>query len=134
MPVEEGLELNRLEGLSFMEDSILRSIRGLLGPDSDYDVFDPDLIIFINGAFSTLTQLGVGPSNGFRITGDSEVWSDFIGSERLDLESVKTYIYLKVKMVFDPPANSSMMSNYEQMCKELEWRLNVAVDPGTYIQ
>lgn len=117
-----------------MEDSILKSIRGLLGPDSDYDVFDPDLIIFINGAFSTLTQLGVGPSNGFRITGEDEKWSDFLGSERLDLDSVKTYIYLKVKIVFDPPANSSLMSNYEQMCKELEWRLNVAVDPGTYNQ
>ena len=134
MPVEEGLELNRLEGLSFMEDSILRSIRGLLGPDSDYDVFDPDLIIFINGTFSTLTQLGIGPSNGFRITGEDEKWSDFLGTECLNLDSVKTYIYLKVKMVFDPPANSSMMSNYEQMCKELEWRLNVAVDPGTYNQ
>ena len=117
-----------------MEDSILRSIRGLLGPDSDYDVFDPDLIIFINGTFSTLTQLGIGPSNGFRITGEDEKWSDFLGTECLNLDSVKTYIYLKVKMVFDPPANSSMMSNYEQMCKELEWRLNVAVDPGTYNQ
>ena len=113
-----------------MEESILKSIKGLLGPDSAYDVFDPDIIIFINGAISTLTQIGIGPEEGFRITGDEETWNDFLGGFDEDLESVKTYIYLKVKMVFDPPANSFVMTAYEKQCDELIWRLNVAVDPS----
>lgn len=114
-----------------METSILTSIKGLLGPDADYEVFDQDIIIFINSALATLTQLGVGPSNGFRITGATETWSDFIG-EAQDLDSVKSYIYMKVKMAFDPPANGSVLNAYEEACKEYEWRLNVAVDPGNY--
>jgi len=114
-----------------MEDSILLSIKALLGPDSDYEVFDQDIIIFINSAIATLTQLGVGPSNGFRITGDSETWTEFIGG-RNDIDSIKSYIYMKVRMAFDPPSSSYVMSAYEEACKEYEWRLNVAVDPGTY--
>ena len=113
-----------------MEQSIFRSIKALLGPDADYDVFDQDIIIFINTAIATLTQLGVGPSGGFRITGESETWSDFLG-EREDLESIKTYIYMKVRMAFDPPESSFVMSAYQDTCKELEWRLNVAVDPSS---
>lgn len=112
-----------------MEDSILRSIKGLLGPDDDYDVFDQDIIILINAAFSTLTQLGLGPVGGFRITGYDETWQDFLG-DASDLESVKTYIYMKVKMAFDPPTSSFVLSAYQEACKEYEWRLNVAVDPG----
>lgn len=111
-----------------VEESIFKSIKSLLGPDADYEVFDSDILIFINGAIATLTQLGIGPSGGFRITGESETWSDFVGNYD-DLDSVKTYIYLKVKLVFDPPASSSVMSAYQETCKELEWRLNVAVDP-----
>lgn len=111
-----------------VEESIFKSIKSLLGPDADYEVFDSDILIFINGAIATLTQLGIGPSGGFRITGESETWSDLVGDYD-DLDSVKTYIYLKVKLVFDPPASSSVMSAYQETCKELEWRLNVAVDP-----
>ena len=114
-----------------MEDSILNTIIAMLGPDSSYDVFDTDIMIHINTAFSFLTQLGVGPANGFKITGASETWGQFLG-EVLDLESVKTYIYLKVKMLFDPPASSFVMKAMEDTCKEIEWRLNVAVDPGEY--
>lgn len=114
-----------------MEDSILQTIKALLGPDSDYEVFDSDILIFINAALATLNQLGVGPKDGFKITGFDETWDEFIGdSERLD--SVKQYIYLKVKLAFDPPSTSYVLTAYENMCKELEWRLNVAVDPGTY--
>lgn len=112
-----------------MDESILNSIKALLGPDADYDVYDHDILIFINGVFSTLTQLGVGPAEGFRITGAEETWHDFLGDYR-DLESVKTYIYLKVRLVFDPPVNSSVLNAYKEECKELEWRLNVAVDPS----
>lgn len=112
-----------------VEESIFKSIKSLLGPDADYDVFDPDILIFINGTISTLTQLGIGPSDGFVVTGEDETWSDFLGDYK-DLESVKTYIYLKVKLVFDPPANSTVMNAYNETCKELEWRLNVAIDPS----
>lgn len=111
-----------------MEDSILSSIKALLGPDSDYDVFDPDLIIFINGEIATLTQLGIGPASGFRITGDTETWQDFIGDAE-DLDSVKTYIYIRVKLVFDPPSNSFLVTALEKKAEEIGWRLNVAVDP-----
>lgn len=114
-----------------IEESIFKSIKALLGPDADYDVFDSDILIFINGTLATLTQLGIGPSEGYRITGESETWQDFLGNYA-DLESVKTYIYLKVKLVFDPPASSAVMSAYQETCKELEWRLNVAVDPGKF--
>lgn len=111
-----------------MEDSILNSIKALLGPNEDYDVFDSDIIVFINGAISTLTQLGIGPSTGFMITGPDEEWSDLIGDAE-NLEFVKTFIYLKVRLVFDPPSNSFLVSAMEKMLDELTWRLNVAVDP-----
>lgn len=112
-----------------MEESIFKTIKSLLGPEAEYDEFDPDILIFINGALATLTQLGIGPAEGFRITGETETWHDLLGDYK-DLESVKTYIYMKVRLVFDPPSSSSVMSAYEEMCKELEWRLNVAVDPS----
>lgn len=111
-----------------MDESILNSIKALLGPDSDYNVFDPDIIIFINGAFSTLTQLGIGPKEGFKITGADETWEDFIG-DVLDLESVKTFVYLKVRILFDPPSSSFVLSAMQRECDELAWRLNVEVDP-----
>lgn len=110
-----------------MEDSILMTIKGLLGPDSDYDAFDQDIMVFINSALATLTQLGLGPSTGFRIKGNQETWSDFLGNAN-DLDSVKEYIYMRVKIAFDPPASSSVLSAYQETIKELEWRLNVAVD------
>ena len=111
-----------------MDESILNSIKALLGPDSDYTVFDPDIIIFINGAFSTLTQLGIGPKEGFKITGADETWEDFIG-DVLDLESVKTFVYLKVRILFDPPSSSFVLDAMQKECDELAWRLNVEVDP-----
>lgn len=115
-----------------MNDSILESIKALLGPDSAYTVFDQDILIHINTALATLTQIGVGPANGFRITGSGETWHDFIG-DRDDLDSVKTYVYCRVKMVFDPPTNQFLMNAMKETCDEIVWRLNVAVDPGNYI-
>lgn len=112
-----------------LESSIFKTIKSLLGPDADYDVFDNDIIIFINSALSTLTQIGIGPPSGFRITGPDETWQDLLGDYE-DLESVKAYIYMKVKLAFDPPANSTVMNAYQESCKEFEWRLNVAVDPS----
>lgn len=109
--------------------SILQTIKKLLGIDQDYDVFDPEIIVHINSAFSTLHQLGVGPAQAFSINGGSELWSAFVG-DRLDINSAQTYIYLKVRLVFDPPTSSFVITAFENQAKELEWRLNVAVDPG----
>lgn len=114
-----------------MEQSIFRSIKALLGPDADYDAFDQDILIFINSALATLTQIGIGPDSGFRVTGENETWSDLLGNSQ-DLDSVKQYIYMKVKLAFDPPSSSTVLSAYQDMCTELEWRLNVAVDPKKY--
>jgi len=115
-----------------MEESILNTIKKMLGPDDSYEAFDTEIIVHINTALSTLAQLGVGPKKGFRITGPDETWDDFISDGSVDLEGIKSYIYMKVKMIFDPPANSFVMKAMEDSCKELEWRLNVAVDPGQY--
>lgn len=111
-----------------MNESILMTIQNLLGPDSSYEAFTPDILIHINSAISVLTQLGVGPSSGFRITGPNETWSDLLSSDEF-LEFVKTYIYLKVKLVFDPPANSSLVTFYKQECDELESRIIYSIDP-----
>lgn len=111
-----------------MEESIFESIKSLLGPDASYDVFDQDILIHINTAIAVLTQLGVGPATGFMVTGPDETWRDFIGDDKI-LQMVKTYIYMKVKMAFDPPANSSVLNAYNEACKEYEWRLNVETDP-----
>lgn len=105
------------------ENSILISIKKLLGIDKDYVQFDQDIIININSALMSLTQLGVGPQSGFKIRGEEETWNDFIG-ERIDFESVKTYIYLKVRLTFDPPQSSYLIENIKEQLKEIEWRLN----------
>lgn len=110
------------------ENSILYSIKKLLGIANDYSPFDQDLIMHINSVFMILNQLGVGPKEGFKITGPDEEWSDYITNN--DMESIKTYIHLKVKLVFDPPLNSTVMEAQKQMISELEWRLNVQNDRG----
>lgn len=109
-------------------DSILISIKKLLGPTPEYEHFDPDIITHINTAFFVLNQLGVGPDKPFSIKDDTAVWDDFMTSG--DLEMVKTYIYEYVKRAFDPPSNSSHLNALKEDMKEMEWRLNVQVDPG----
>ena len=108
-------------------DSILTSIKKLLGIAEDYTHFDDNIIIHINSAFSSLSQLGVGPSYGFHIEDDSETWIDFFG-ESSELYDVRTYIYLKVSLWFDPPTSSAVLSAKERQISELEWRLNVAAE------
>lgn len=110
-----------------MEESILNSIKKLLGLSKDYDAFDTDIMIHINTVFMTLNQLGIGPSDGFSITDKSDVWKDYILDSK-DLEAVKTYIYLKVRLVFDPPLNASVLESMKQTIAELEWRLNVQAE------
>lgn len=105
-----------------MEDSILITVKKMLGLDSNYTAFDTDIVVFINAAMMTLQQIGVGPLNGFTVTGATETWEDFLSSDMM-LEGVKTYIYLSVKMTFDPPATSFVMDAMKQQKEELEWRL-----------
>ena len=110
-------------------ESILTSIKKLLGISEEYTQFDDDLIMHINSVFLNLTQLGVGPKEGFVIEDDSSVWSDFVDIyNNVQLNAIKTYIYLKVKLLFDPPLSSSVVESINRMISELEWRLNVAVD------
>lgn len=112
-----------------LSDSILISIKKLLGLDSDYEEFDQDIIIHINSVFSILQQLGVGPEAGFYITGDTETWSQFINNNS-EIQNVISYMYMSVRLLFDPPTNSSILNSYKELIKEYEWRLNVAVDTG----
>lgn len=105
-------------------ESILNSIKKLLGIAYNYTAFDDDIMIHINSVFMILNQVGLGPDKGFKITGTNEIWSDYISDDD-NLEAIKTYIYLKVKIVFDPPLNSTVMEAHKQYISELEWRLNI---------
>lgn len=116
-----------------METSILKTIRKMIGPSVSYDIFDTDLIVHINSAFMVLYQLGVGPTTCFKITGEDETWDDFMQGS-IDIEAVISYIYMKVRLVFDPPTTGYLVNMYEATIKELEWRLNVMVDPGPWPQ
>lgn len=109
-----------------MDKSILTEIKKMLGIPEDDTPFDVDIIININTAISTLTQLGVGPKAGFSVIDKSNTWEEFVGSEDyVRFIAIKTYIYLKVKQVFDPPTNSAAIEAISNNIKELEWRLNV---------
>ena len=109
-------------------DSILTSIKKLLGITEEYENFDQDIIMHINSAFMILNQLGVGPKSGFSINDKSSTWYEFI-PEDSNLEAVKTYVHLKVKLMFDPPLSSTVIEAIKSQINELEWRLNVSVDP-----
>lgn len=112
-----------------MEDSILMTIRKLVCGNANADHFDTDLLVHINTCFSILNQLGVGPENGFVVTDETQSWSSYIADNRV-LNMVKTYVTLKIKVVFDPPLTSSVLEAMNKQISELEWRLNVAVDPA----
>lgn len=109
-----------------MEQSILTSTKKILGIAEDYTVFDLDIITHINTAFSTLTQLGVGPREGFMIEDDSAQWTDFdpVDDDR-QYNAVKSYIFLRVRLLFDPPTTSYLITALEKQVQELEWRMNV---------
>lgn len=107
-------------------ESILESIKKLIGPSASYNIFDNDLIMHINTVFFTLCQLGV-TEEPFVISGTDETWDEFHADT--DLEAVKTYVYLKCRMYFDPPTNSALISAINEQIKELEVRLNYQVDP-----
>lgn len=109
-------------------ESILTSIKKLLGISEEYDHFDPDIIMCINTAFSTLTQLGVGPQEGFRIEDETSTWTDFLGDEA-KMEMIKSYIHLKVKLLFDSSSlSSAYIESANRMISELEWRLQLEAE------
>lgn len=111
-----------------MENGILTSVKKLLGIAEEYKHFDEDIIVHINSVFMILTQLGVGPSEGFSINDEFAVWTDFIGEDNKNFQSVKTYVYMKVKLIFDPPLSSAVLESMNRTISELEWRLNLAAD------
>lgn len=113
-----------------MEESILITIKKLLGIAEEDTHFDHDIVLNINAALFNLNQLGIGPQTGFRINNGSEKWKDLL-EERIDLEAIKTYIYLKVRLLFDPPTSSFVLESMDRQITELEWRLNVQVEGGT---
>lgn len=115
-----------------METSILTSTKKILGLPEEYTAFDFDIITHINSVFMTLVDLGVGPSSGFSIEDDTAVWDDFVAGDNR-LNAVKTYMYLKVRMYFDPPQNSFAIGAMEKQIEEFEWRINVRQEATNYV-
>jgi hypothetical protein len=107
-----------------MSTSILTDTKKVLGIAEDYTIFDQDVLMHINSALVTLVQLGIGPTNGFMVEDAGAVWTDFIGTD-LNLNNVRSYIYLRVRLLFDPPATSFLIDAYRQQILELESRINM---------
>lgn len=110
------------------EQSILTTIKKLLGIDEAFEAFDTDVIVGINSAFGTLVDLGVGPSDGFEINNKDSKWKEFITDKRMN--SIITFVHYSTKLGFDPPATSYAISSMEKMLEELKWRLNVHAESG----
>ena len=109
-------------------ESILTSIKKLLGVDEGYVEFDVDIIMHINTVFGILTQLGVGPPEGFFIEDKTAIWDDYISDDPLMCHMVKSYIHKKVQLLFDPPDRGAVMDALNRSIAELEFRLNVAAE------
>lgn len=113
-----------------MVDSILTSIKKLLGITEEDTSFDTDIIMFINSAIMALQQLGVGPSTGFCIYSKEDVWEDLLG-DSVSLEAAKIYVFLKVRLVFDPPQNSFLVEAIKNQIEELAFRINIQAEGGS---
>lgn len=117
-----------------METSILTSTKKILGLAEDYTAFDLDVITHINSAFSTLTQLGIGPAAGFMIEDETSDWSDFVDVEaNPQFNAIKSYVYLRTRMLFDPPTTSFLLDAYTKQIEQMEWRLNVDREATDYV-
>lgn len=119
--------IRALGGEKFKMDSILTSVKKIIGISEEDESFDTDLIIHINSVLMILNQLGVGPEDGFSITDKSAVWTDVIGDNKL-IEAIKTFVGLKVRLIFDPPTSSAVLDSINKTISELEWRINVMVE------
>ena len=134
--VEETTEENQEQTTTVEEetpvvidyDSILTSVKKMLGISYDYTHFDADIIFHINTVFGILTQMGIGPKDGFTISSSDDQWSSFLTSNDKVLEMVKSYMYMKVRSMFDPPTMSSVSDSLNRMISELEWRLYTQED------
>lgn len=104
-------------------DSILLSIKKGIGIDPSYEAFDPDIIMHINSVLFILTQEGIGPKEGFNITGQDETWEDFLGESNTKLSAVQSYVTLKTRLLFDPPQSGTLNEQITKLISELEWRL-----------
>lgn len=125
MILVRGVMINKKGGITV--ESILTSIKLLLGITEDYEHFDNQIVAHINSVLMILTQLGVGPPDGFIVKDKSDTWNEFIPDGK-NLELVKSYIHLKVKLLFDPPSSSVVMESTNRMINEFEWRLNAAAE------
>lgn len=110
-----------------LSDSILTSEKKLLGITEDYEEFDAELIVHINTIFGTLEQLGINSGTKFKIQDKFAVWTDFISDSEM-IEEIKSYMYLRLRLLFDPPANSFVVNAFQEQIKEFEWRINVKGD------
>lgn len=110
-----------------MDESILDSIKLILGVDTEYDVFDSEILMAINSSFMSLTQLGLGPAEGFKVPNKATTWADILGT-RQDLESVRSYIGIKSRILFDPPTNSYITQALNNTATELEWRIRTQLE------
>lgn len=107
-----------------MTESILDSVKKVLGFDPSYTVFDTDVLMHINTVFSDLNDLGIGPTDGYSITDSTSQWSAFLGSDAT-LNRVKTYMFLRVRMIFDPPISGFAIDAMNKQIEQLEWRISV---------
>jgi hypothetical protein len=114
-----------------VSDSILTSTKKVLGIAEEYTAFDVDILMHINSVFSTLQQLGVGPAEGYVIEDDSPTWSDFLGDDPR-YNTVRSYVYLRVRMLFDPPGTSYLIESLRKQAEQMEWRMNVAAEELVY--
>lgn len=111
------------------DDSILDTTKQLLGIEKDVTDFDTEILIHINSVFDTFHQLGLGPGTGFKIEDSSKLWSEYI-QDTEHIESIRSLMYLRIRLLFDPPATSFGITAFEKEIEKMEWRLNVQVDPG----
>lgn len=109
-------------------ESILTSIKKLLGIDAEYNHFDPDVMTHINNVFMTLDQLGVEIKDPYLVTSDIQTWKQLFGEDVLLNEALKTYVHAKVKLAFDPPPSSALIEALERQAKEAEWRINIRTE------
>lgn len=111
-----------------MDESILMSVKKLLGPDSENSDFDTDILLHINSVLAVLQQLGIGPEEGFYVDDANTTWRDYLGDDTNHLSMVRSYMVAKVRILFDPPVSSAVMDSLNRICSEFEWRANVAAE------
>lgn len=115
-----------------MITSILNSTKKVLGISEEYTAFDEDILMHINTVFSTLNQLGVGPAEGFQVVDSTAVWSDFLAGD-LRLNNIKSYMFMRVKLMFDPPSTSYLITSMQNQIDQLEWRISIQREDTAWV-